>query len=636
MDFFESSQCVLSGSFEKGLDLLPKLKTKRVLLGIKLGEKILDLHMKLPESSTEKAELVYSDSPEGLEIIRHTTAHILAQAVKELYPDTQVTIGPVIDSGFYYDFARKDAFKLEDLPAIEKKMKKIIGSAFKLKREDWPVEKAISHFESIGEHYKAEIIRDLVTNEKVTQVSVYYQGEFMDLCRGPHVVHTGQIPAIKLTNVAGAYWRGDEKNAMLSRIYGTAFGSEEALQKHLFQIEEAKKRDHRKVGVEMDLFSFHEEAPASPFFHSAGTFLYNSVRDVLDELNRQNGFQSVISPLIMSEKLWKTSGHYDNYRENMYFTAVDEQNFAVKPMNCPGHCLIYGNQRHSYKELPIRLAEFGRVHRYERSGVVNGLFRVRSFVQDDAHIYCTHEQIEDEILRVLGMIRKFYSLFGFSFAIELSTRPEKRIGDDAVWDKAEQSLKNALERAGETYKVNPGDGAFYGPKIDFHLKDSLDRTHQCGTVQLDFMMPERFGLNYAGSDNTMHIPVMIHRAIAGSLERFLGILIEHFAGQFPLWLCPTQLLVMSVQEDVNPYAKKVFDELKAKGYRALLDDSNDKLSAKIKKHHKFRIPYMIIIGAQESQNNTLSVRFRDGTQKQGLDLANFLASIQDQAQPKLS
>jgi threonyl-tRNA synthetase len=636
MDFFEGSEKVLSGSFEHGFEILPKLKTKRVLLGVKTPDKTYDLHMKLPPDVGQKAELIFADSREGLDLIRHTTAHVLAQAVKELYPDTQVTIGPVIDNGFYYDFARAEPFKLEDLPAIEKKMKKILGSALKLKREEWPVKKAIEFFEGLGEKYKAELIRDLVKNEGVSEVSIYQQGNFIDLCRGPHVVHTGQIPAIKLMSVAGAYWRGDEKNAMLSRVYGTAFHSDEELNKYIFQIEEAKKRDHRKVGVEMDLFSFHDVAPASPFFHQNGAFLYEGIRNVLDELNKRYGFQSVISPLIMNEKLWHISGHYDNYKENMYFSKIDEQNYAVKPMNCPGHCLIYGTHRHSYKELPIRLAEFGRVHRYERSGVVNGLFRVRSFVQDDAHVYCMESQIEEEIHRVLQMIRIFYSVFDFKYAIELSTRPEKRIGSDETWDKAEQALKNALEKAGETYKVNPGDGAFYGPKIDFHLRDSLDRTHQCGTVQLDFSMPARFELSYAGSDNVMHTPVMIHRAIAGSLERFLGILIEHYAGQFPLWLCPTQVLIINVMEDAAPYAKKVFDELKGRGYRATLDDSNDKLSAKIKKHHKHRIPYMIILGAEEAQNNTISVRKRDGSQDKGLTLESFLASIKDESQPKLS
>ncbi|NCN27337.1 threonine--tRNA ligase [bacterium] len=621
-----AGQTLWEGKASNGMEFRKDLSKTRKLVGLKFGEQILDLHM--PLSDSEAYEAIYMDSPEGLDFVRHSCAHILAQAVQQLYENVQVTIGPVIDNGFFYDFATDKPFTLEDLPAIEKKMKKIVAQNHELKREEWPVEKAIVFFDERGEKFKTEIIQDLQKNEGVKTVSLYWQGDWVDLCRGPHVPKTGDIPALKLMSVAGAYWRGDEKNPMLSRIYGTAFTDKEELSKYLFQIEEAKKRDHRKLGVEMELFSFHEEAPASPFFHKNGAIVYEAVKDVLTELNQANGFETVLSPLMMSEKLWKASGHYDNYKENMYFTQVDDQNFAVKPMNCPGHCLIYGNQRHSYRELPIRYAEFGRVHRHERSGVVAGLFRVRSFVQDDAHVYCTEEQIEGEIIRILEMIRKFYSLFGFSYQIELSTRPEKRIGAEEVWDRSEAALKSALETAGETYKINPGDGAFYGPKIDFHLNDSLGRTHQCGTVQLDFSMPDRFGLGYTGADNAKHTPVMIHRAIAGSLERFLGILIEHYGGKFPLWLAPLQLVVMTVTEEAGTLAQKLFDEAKSRGYRVVLDDSNDKLGAKIKRHRKFKVPYMVILGAQEVENSNVSLRKEDGSQVSGLSIDEFFSELE--------
>jgi threonyl-tRNA synthetase len=588
-----------------------------------------DLSREIPKDA-KSVELITEKDPEALEVLRHGTAHVLAQAVKSLEPNTQVTIGPVIENGFFYDFSRSEPFKEEDLAVLEKKMAQFIKAAYPVKREEWPVEKAIEFFQKQGEVYKVEIIKDLIRDEGAKVVSIYSQGDFKDLCRGPHIPHTGMIPAFKLTHVAGAYWRGDEKNEMLTRVYGTAFFSKEDLDAYLKMLEEAKKRDHRRIGVEQKLFSFHPEAPASPFFHPAGAFIYAQIQDYLRTLNRSYGFNEVISPLVMSQELWQRSGHYDNYRENMYFTKVDERDFAVKPMNCPGHCLIYGNHRHSYRDLPVRYAEFGRVHRHERSGVTAGLFRVRSFVQDDAHVFCTAEQVEGEIIRILEMIRKVYKAFDFEFNVELSTRPEKRIGSEEVWDRAEKALEAALTKAGLSFKLNPGDGAFYGPKIDFHLKDSIGRTHQCGTVQLDFSMPVRFELEYTGSDNRTHHPVMIHRALIGSFERFLGIYIEHVAGKFPLWLAPKQIQILCIADEAKAFCERLYNELKAAGYRVHLDDSVDKLSAKIKKYQPEKAPYMLIVGAREAEQGVVSIRDRDGQQRQGISVSSLKEELAEQ------
>jgi len=604
------------------------LKGTRVY-AVKVDGVLRDLSREIPANS-QSVELITEKDPEALEVVRHGTAHVLAQAVKALEPNTQVTIGPVIENGFFYDFSRSEPFKEEDLIVLEKKMNHLIKAAYPVKREEWPVAKAIEFFEKQGEAYKVEIIKDLMKNEGATVVSLYSQGDFTDLCRGPHIPHTGMIPAFKLTHVAGAYWRGDEKNEMLTRVYGTAFLSKEDLAQYLHMLEEAKKRDHRRIGVEQKLFSFHQEAPASPFFHPAGAFVYAQIQDYLRTLNRAYGFNEVISPLVMSQELWHKSGHYDNYRENMYFTKVDERDFAVKPMNCPGHCLIFGNNHHSYRDLPVRYAEFGRVHRHERSGVTAGLFRVRSFVQDDAHVFCTAEQVEGEIIRILEMIRIVYKAFDFEFFVELSTRPEKRIGAEAVWDKAEKALETALTNAGLEFKLNPGDGAFYGPKIDFHLKDSIGRTHQCGTVQLDFSMPERFELEYTGSDNTAHHPVMIHRALIGSFERFLGIYIEHVAGRFPLWLVSKQIEILCIADEAKEFCEKLYNDLKADGYRVHLDDSSDKLSAKIKRYQPEKAPYMLIVGAREAEQAVVSVRDRDGKQRQGVSVEALKAELTEQ------
>lgn len=605
------------------------------VIGKKVGKTLYDLQTPVTPVDKAPVEDVKIKDPLALDLVRHTCAHVLAQAVKETFPETQVTIGPVIEDGFYYDFFRDKPFTVDDFAVLEKRMQEIVKENLKMTRETWTVEEALKFFGQKGEKFKVELIQDLVRDQGISTVSIYRQGDFLDLCRGPHVPSTGYIGAFKLSHTAGAYWRGNEKNPMLSRIYGTAFLTQDDLDDHLAMIEEAKKRDHRKLGTELDLFSMHSVAPASPFFHPNGAVVYQEVQKVLSDLNSQYGFEPVITPLIMSDELWKTSGHYDNYKENMYFTQIDERSCAIKPMNCPGHCLIYGNSRHSYKELPIRLSEFGRVHRHERSGVVTGLFRVRSFVQDDAHIFCTEDQIESEIIRILEMVRKFYGIFGFEHRVELSTRPEKYIGNLETWNKAEAALANALEKAGENYQLNPGDGAFYGPKIDLHLKDSLGRSYQCGTIQLDFALPDRFKLEYAGSDNMAHPPVMIHRAIAGSLERFLGILIEHFAGRFPLWLAPKQIGIFTVTEAANGYAHEVFDELKKDGYRIFIDDSSDKLSAKIKKYQSMKVPYSIILGAKEAADRKLSLRLRTGEQLSGMSLEDFCARLRDEARPEL-
>jgi threonyl-tRNA synthetase len=624
---FEAQSYSVDTPAKTGAELAKERHSGKQVFGMVVDGELRDLSWPLPQAG--KVEFVTAEHPSVYDLIRHSCAHILAQAVKEMEPATQVTIGPVIENGFYYDFSRKERFKEDDLPKIEAKMKEIIKARFPIVRAEWPIAQAVEFFGKLGEAYKVELINDLVKSQGIKTVSVYTQGPFTDLCRGMHVPNTGYIPAFKLTHVAGAYWRGDEKNEMLTRIYGTAFVSKEALAAYLLQLEEAKKRDHRRLGTEQKLFSFHAEAPASPFFHPNGAFVYASIQDFMRKLNRAYGFKDVVTPLIMSQDLWKTSGHYDNYRENMYFTKVDERDFAVKPMNCPGHCLIYSHGHHSYRDLPVRFAEFGRVHRHERSGVTAGLFRVRSFVQDDAHIFCTAEQVEAEIVRVLEMISKVYGVFGFEYKVELSTRPDKRMGADEVWDRAEKALENALHTAKLPFKVNPGDGAFYGPKIDFHLKDSIGRTHQCGTIQLDFQMPARFKLEYSGSDNVAHTPVLIHRAIIGSLERFMGIYIEHVAGRFPFTLSPLQAVIMTVTEEAKPFAEELYASFKKLGYRVALDDSPDKLAGKIKRYQGDRPSYMIILGAREAADRVVSLR-QGNEQRNNVQIPDLLAEFQAQ------
>ena len=572
-------------------------------------------------------EIITAKSADGLEVIRHSNAHVLAMAVQKLWPGTQVTIGPVIDNGFFYDFAFKDGVKITeaDFEKIEAEMSAIVKADHAVYREVLPRDSAVERFSKLGENYKVEIIKDLPVSESI---SVYGMSNWFDLCRGPHVPSTGKIGAFKLTSIAGAYWRGDEKNAMLTRIYATAWPSKKELEEYLARIEEAKKRDHRVLGKQLNLFSFHAEAPANAFFHPNGTKLYNQLSSYMRKSNKKAGFDEVGTPLVMNVDLWHTSGHYDNYRENMYFTKVDEVDAAIKPMNCPGHCLIYANSRHSYRELPIRFSEFGRVHRHERSGVTHGLMRVRTFVQDDAHIFCRPDQILEEIVGVISQISEVYKAMGFErYRMELSTRPEKSQGSDEIWATAEAALKDALAATGKEYKLNPGDGAFYGPKIDFHLIDSLERSWQCGTIQLDFSMPARFGLEFVGTDDKAHTPVMIHRAVLGSLERFMGIFIEHYAGHFPLWASPVQAKIINITKDQEEYAFQVHKALQAAGVRTEIDTRNEKLGYKIREAQLQKVPYMLVIGDKERDSNAVAPRFWDGKQFDPMSIDQFVEHV---------
>jgi threonyl-tRNA synthetase len=550
------------------------------------------------------------NGPQGIDTLRHSTAHLMAQAVKRLFPDVQITIGPTIEDGFYYDFKRDEPFTPEDLERIEKTMRKISKENLVVRREEVPRAESIRMFREMGEHYKAEILEGI----EADTVSLYRQGEFVDLCRGPHVPTTGRIKAFKLTGVAGAYWRGDERNEMLQRIYGTSFPTREELDEHLALLEEAKRRDHRRLGKELDLFSFDPVAPASPFFHPKGTVVYNGLVDFIRSLYRTYGYEEVLTPQIFDTELWRRSGHYDNYKDNMYFSYLEEREYGVKPMNCPAHCLMFAERKRSYRELPIRYADFGRLHRAERSGTLHGLTRVRSFSQDDAHIFCTVEQIESEIVGVLRMIDDVYGVFGFEQRkVYLSTRPEKSIGTDAMWERAEAALAAALERAGMEFEINPADGAFYGPKIDFNFMDVLKRWWQLATIQLDFgALPERFDLAYVTPEGHDARPVMIHRAVLGTIERFMGILIEHCAGAFPLWLAPVQAKVLTLTERQEEFGAEVTRRIRDAGFRVELDDRNEKLGYKIRAAQLEKIPYMIVVGDKEAANGTVAPRLRSG------------------------
>ncbi|MCB9229157.1 MAG: threonine--tRNA ligase [Deltaproteobacteria bacterium] len=574
--------------------------------------------------------LMTGESPEGLEIIRHSTAHVLAMAVQRLWEGVRVTIGPVITDGFYYDFEFPQDVRIGDgdLARIEKEMARIIRQNVGVVRQVMSREAALHHFEALGESYKVEIIRDLSEGDDIT---LYSMGEWSDLCRGPHVPALKHLGAFRLTKVAGAYWRGDERNAMLTRIYGTAWANKEDLAAYLHRVEEAKKRDHRLLGRQLDLFSFHPEAPAHAFFHEKGTVLYSKLQSFVRKANEAYGFGEIQTPLMMNVELWHRSGHFEHYAENMYFVDLDETQAAVKPMNCPGHCLIYGSRKRSYRDLPLKMAEFGRVHRHEKSGVVNGLFRVRSFVQDDAHIFCRPEQISDMVSLCLEQIDYVYRGLGFAeYHIELSTRPEKSLGSDEIWEHAESALKGALEKRQTAYTLNPGDGAFYGPKIDFHLIDAIGRRWQCGTVQLDFSMPERFGLEYVTEENRTEQPVMIHRAVLGSLERFLAIFTEHHGGHFPLWAAPVQVQVLNVTQIQEDYASLVAGELRNAGFRVELDIRNEKLGYKIREAQLKKIPYMIVIGDREVSDQTVSPRQSNGTQSEALSVAAFISQLQQE------
>lgn len=570
----------------------------------KVNGKLFDLKTNLDHDL--KLEIITVDSAEGLEVYRHTTAHIMAQAIKRLYDNCKLAIGPTIEDGFYYDYDIDKRFLPEELKEIENEMENIIKENLPLRRELVDKKEAIKIMEARGEDYKVELLREF----EEEQVSLYYQGEFIDLCRGPHLPSTGRVKAFKLLNIAGAYWRGDENNKMLQRIYGTAFPKKTELESYLQKIEEAKKRDHRKLGKELDLFSFQEEGPGFPFFHEKGVALWNQLIDFWREVHREAGYKEVRTPLILNETLWHQSGHWDHFQENMYFTEIDKNNYAIKPMNCPGSILIYKNQKHSYREFPLKTAELGLVHRHERSGTLHGLMRVRAFTQDDAHIFMLPEQVTDELISVLQLVDNFYKVFGFNYHIELSTRPEKSMGSDQEWEMATNSLKEALVNQGLDYVINEGDGAFYGPKIDIQIEDSLGRTWQCATIQLDFQLSERFDLTYVGPDGQEHRPVMIHRVVMGSIERFIGILIEHYAGAFPTWLSPVQVQIIPISAEQFDYAEKIKQELFNKKIRVEVDDSQEKVGYKIRQAQLQQIPYMLIIGASEQEKEIVSVRER--------------------------
>jgi threonyl-tRNA synthetase len=578
-----------------------------------------------PLHSDASLEILTRKDPAALEVLRHSTAHATAQAVQELFPGTKIAQGPVIDDGFYYDFDRAEPFSDKDLQAIEKRMAEIIQRDLAVQRLELPREEAIAYFEKEEEPYKVYFAR----TKGGETVSIYRQGEWDDFCRGPHVPSTGKLGVFKLLSVAGAYWLGDERNKMLQRIYGTAFFTKKELDEHLRLLEQARERDHRKLGRELDLFSFHAEAPASPFFHPRGATVYNVLVEHVRGLYRDYGYSEVITPQIFDADLWHKSGHYEHYRDNMYFTEVDGRQYAVKPMNCPSHCLLYSEGRHSYRELPIRIADFGRLHRYELSGVTAGLTRVRTFAQDDAHIFCTQEQIPSEVASVTRMILECYGLFDFEVKIVLSTRPDDRAGDDALWDRAEAALRDALEAQGHRFSVAEGEGAFYGPKIDFIVRDALKREHQLGTIQLDYVLPGRFGLTYIDAEDNARQPVMIHRAMLGSLERFFGILVEHTAGAFPFWLAPEQLRVLSITERSADYAQKVARDLVEAGLRAEADLRNEKIGAKIREAQLAKVPIMLVVGDREAAEGTVAVRLRTEGDRGAMSVERLVGRVLD-------
>ena len=571
------------------------------------------------------------DDEEGKIAFRHTASHIMAQAIKRLYPETKLAIGPAIAEGFYYDFDRETPFTPEELVEIEKEMKKIVKENLPLEMFELPREEAIKLMEERGEPYKVELINDL---PKDAVISFYKQGEYIDLCAGPHLMSTKPVKAFKLTSVAGAYWRGSEKNKMLSRIYGTAFTKASDLEAYLHMIEEAKKRDHRKLGKELQLFALLDEGPGFPFFLPKGMVLKNTLLDYWREIHKKAGYVEVSTPVILSRQLWETSGHWYHYKDNMYTTVIDEQDFAIKPMNCPGGMLVYKQSMHSYRDLPLRMGEIGLVHRHEKSGALHGLMRVRCFSQDDAHIFMTEEQIKDEISGVIKLIDSVYKLFGFSYHIELSTRPEDSMGSDEAWEIATNGLRDALDENGIEYVVNEGDGAFYGPKIDFHLEDSLGRTWQCGTIQLDMQLPERFDLEYTAADGTKKRPVMIHRVCFGSVERFIGILIEHFAGQFPTWLSPVQVKVLPISEKFEDYAKSVADRLYAEGIRVETDNRAEKIGYKIREARNERVPYIIVVGEKDKEAGKVSLRSRANGEEGQFDLEDVIARLKEEIETR--
>ena len=598
-------------------------------VGAKVDGKNVDMSYVLDHDA--EVEFIDIDSPEGEDIVRHSTAHLMAQAVLRLYPETKVTIGPVIENGFYYDFDPVEQFTEEDLEKIEAEMKRIVKENIKLEKYVLPRDEAIDYFRDVDKNkYKVEVVEGIPQGE---QVSFYKQGDFTDLCRGTHVPSTGYLKAFKLRTVAGAYWRGNSKNKMLQRIYGYSFSNEDRLKKHLKFMEEAEKRDHRKLGKELELFFISEYGPGFPFFLPKGMVFRNVLIDLWRKEHEKAGYLQLETPIMLNKELWEISGHWFNYRENMYTSEIDELEFAIKPMNCPGGVLSFKHQLHSYKDLPARLAELGRVHRHEFSGALHGLMRVRSFTQDDSHIFMTPDQVQDEIIGVVNLIDKFYSkLFGFEYEIELSTKPEKAIGSQEIWDMAESALAGALDKLGRKYKINPGDGAFYGPKLDFKIKDAIGRMWQCGTIQLDFNLPERFDVTYIGEDGEKHRPVMLHRVIYGSIERFIGILIEHYAGAFPMWLAPVQVKVLTLNDECIPYAKEIMAKLQELGIRAELDDRNETIGYKIREANgRYKIPMQLIIGKNEVENKEVNIR-RFGSKDQfPKSLDDFYEYVVDEA-----
>ena len=603
-------------------DIGPGL-AKAALAG-KVDGEVVDTSF-LIENDAELA-IVTGKDDEGLDVIRHSTAHLLAQAVKQLFPDAQVTIGPVIEDGFFYDFAYSRAFTPEDLEKIEKKMAELAQANLAVERTVMARDAAVQHFKDQGELYKAEIIESIPADE---DIGLYGQGDWADLCRGPHVPSTGHLKAFKLMKVAGAYWRGDSNNEMLQRIYGTAWADKKALKAYLIQVAEAEKRDHRRFGKAMDLFHFQEEAPGLVFWHDKGWKLYRAIRNYIRERLIENDYQEVNTPQIVDRSLWEKSGHWDKYRENMFTTGDEDQRvYAVKPMNCPCHVQIYNRDLHSYRDLPLRMAEFGSCHRNEASGTLHGLMRVRGFVQDDAHIFCTEDQIQSEVADFIDLLFSVYEVFGFTdISTKLSTRPEQRVGEEALWDKAENALQNALEAKGLPWEIQPGDGAFYGPKIDFDLRDSIGRVWQLGTVQLDFSMPQRLGATYVAEDGSKQTPVMLHRAILGSFERFIGILLEHYAGNLPAWLAPTQAVVLNITDKQADYSKSVAQSLKKQGFRVESDLRNEKIGFKIREHTIQRIPYLLVVGDREAETNCVAVRTRDGKDLGSMPLEAFAAGL---------
>ena len=578
-------------------------------------------------------EFITPDSKEGLHAIRHTASHVMAQAIQHLFPDVKFAIGPAIDNGFYYDMDSEHVFTPEDLREIEKEMAKIVKQNIPLVRSEVPRKDALARFAAEKEIYKVELINDLPED---AVISLYTQGDFTDLCAGPHCPSTGRVKAFKLMSIAGAYWRGNEKNKMLQRIYGTAFPSKEELDDYLHMLEEAEKRDHRKLGKELDIFSMHDEGPGFPFCHPNGMRIRNAILEYWHQVHRKYHYEQVMTPMIMNRDLWIRSGHWDHYRENMYFTKIDDMDYAIKPMNCPGGMLVYNSHPHSYKELPLRYAELGLVHRHELSGALHGLFRVRCFTQDDAHIFMTPEQIQPEITNVIKLFNEVYSTFGLKYHAELSTRPENSMGDDASWELATEGLRKALEANHLDYIINEGDGAFYGPKIDFHLQDSIGRTWQCGTIQLDMQLPEKFNCEYTGEDGLKHRPVMIHRVVYGSIERFIGILIEHFAGSFPVWMAPNQVRVMPITDKQLDYAKEVNDKLFELGYRTQLDDRSEKIGKKIREAQVQKVPFMLIVGEKEVESRTVAVRQRHGGDLGAMSLEDFIARMQKDIDAKVN